>query len=366
MSVQCLATGYNIIIENQCDYPFFSFHVLHNSLFATITGIWNTHFRIKYKCRGAFSLFAFPKVVDSPWEPRQYELKRERDSEKEREKKMVRWILFDMCATGAWKVVHTRRKQWFQINKFLFRKTNALKAPFTYVVNSVRGVFLSSFQSFFIAHSVFKLFQFDVTVSGQQTLPVILWLFVCVYFSLSAGMRYIFIDSNNNYAKNAFVLGFVDVSKRFDISCVGISIRNHLRLRILSLSKCFVWMCRIYLPSLLVTNRCFDSCVCLLININNKKVEQIGVHHLPLNRFAFFSSVIFFLFSLQSSRNLFSLIFYLRFIFSDCLFPFSLLLARCVPYAYLFVHEVNSFVCLFIHCLCACTNFKKKEREKNA
>lgn len=86
--------------------------------------------------------------------------------------------------------------------------------------------------------------------------------------------------------------GFVNVSKRFDIWCVVISIKNHLRLWILYHPHSLSY---IFLPMRIL---CDNSC--LLIN-NNNKVE-------PNSPFSFCC------FRCRLSCNLFSLIFYLRFI----------------------------------------------------
>lgn len=53
MSVSRMATGYNIIIENQCDYPFF-LSLLDHSFLPHNYRYWNNQSKIKLKC---FSLF---------------------------------------------------------------------------------------------------------------------------------------------------------------------------------------------------------------------------------------------------------------------------------------------------------------------
>lgn len=99
MSVQCLATAYNIIIENQCDYPFrFPSFI---SFFATITKHFGilSHLRIKYKCYGDSACLLFRKSLTA------HENQRDRERERFVEKKkriirFVQWVLFDMYATG--------------------------------------------------------------------------------------------------------------------------------------------------------------------------------------------------------------------------------------------------------------------------
>lgn len=88
MSVQCLATGYNIIIENQCDYPFrFPSFI---PFFATITKHFGilSHLRIKFKCHGDSACLLFRKSLTAP-ETQKQSRATEREREREREEKKL-------------------------------------------------------------------------------------------------------------------------------------------------------------------------------------------------------------------------------------------------------------------------------------